>query len=149
MKTGRPKEHGHASGGRVSLTYQVWDSMKQRCENPNAQAYPSYGGRGIKICKRWHKFKNFLADMGEKPTGKQLDRKNNDGNYEPSNCRWATRKQQANNRRNSRKITYKGKTRTVAQWSQRLGMKTWVLYDRLGLGWSTKKALETPYIRRK
>jgi hypothetical protein len=73
--------------------------MRSRCLNPNYDKYPFYGGRGITICERWNSFENFLADMGERPEGLTLDRRNNDGNYEPSNCRWATALEQRHNRR--------------------------------------------------
>lgn len=81
-------------------TFISWCVMKSRCLNPNATAYNRYGGRGIRVCKRWlRSFKNFLEDMGERPTGKSLDRRKTTGNYTPKNCRWATPKEQANNRR--------------------------------------------------
>lgn len=79
-------------------TYHIWRTMKQRCLNPNATAYHRYGGRGITVCERWLTFENFLADMGERPDGLCLERVNNNGNYEPGNCVWATRKAQAANR---------------------------------------------------
>lgn len=73
--------------------------MRQRCQNPRSVDYPTYGGRGIRVCERWQDFRNFVADMGERPTGKSIDRINNDGNYEPANCRWATPKEQCETRR--------------------------------------------------
>ena len=92
--------HGHKpKNGKPSPTYVSWRDMKARCQNSNHKYYSYYGGRGIKVCERWQDFTNFLADMGEKPEGLTLDRVNNDGNYEPGNCRWTTRKQQTHNRR--------------------------------------------------
>jgi hypothetical protein len=87
--------HGKAN----TPIYRLWKSMKNRCFNVNNKSYLDYGGRGITVCERWLKFENFFADMGERPQGKSLDRINNNGGYEPSNCRWATSKQQVHNRR--------------------------------------------------
>ncbi len=93
---GKQKTHGYTG----TPTYVSWERMLSRCRNPNSDRYSDYGGRGISVCERWIKFENFLADMGERPADKTLDRyPNNDGNYEPTNCRWATAKQQALNRR--------------------------------------------------
>ena len=90
-------------GLRKTKEYQIWSSMMTRCSNKKTKCYKNYGGRGIKVCKRWLKFENFYNDMGCRPSNKHsIDRVNNDGNYEPSNCRWATIKQQANNRRNKK-----------------------------------------------
>lgn len=96
--TGTEPKHGHASRKRgLSPTYQSWRGMWTRCTNPNVKSYKDYGGRGIRICKRWESFENFLADMGERPQGLTLDRINVNGDYKPSNCKWSTRKEQAMN----------------------------------------------------
>lgn len=92
-------KHGHNCVGKRSSEYCSWIHMIQRCENRNVINYKDYGGRGIKVCERWHDFRNFFADMGHRPEGLTLERLDNDGNYEKSNCVWATRKEQAINKR--------------------------------------------------
>ncbi len=99
-KCATPPAHGHNRRNNRSGTYHSWVAMKTRCTNENAKKFASYGARGIKVCKRWQSFENFLADMGERPEGKTIDRyPDNDGNYEPGNCRWATPKEQRANQR--------------------------------------------------
>ncbi len=122
-------KHGHTIGVcqsngkiKVSSTYQSWISMRQRCFNKKHTAYKRYGGRGITICKSWDDFANFLEDMGERPECLTLDRIDNDKGYSPDNCRWATRRQQQNNRINNRLIEHNGKTKTLSQWSRELKM---------------------------
>lgn len=98
--------HGHASSGNETLTYKSWQSMKQRCKNKKHIYFHNYGGRGIKVCTQWDRsFESFLSDMGERPAGTSIDRVDNNGNYELSNCRWATPTQQQHNRRDNRCAT--------------------------------------------
>ncbi len=101
--------HGHSTAHKTSRTYYSWAAMKARCANPKKPNYKWYGGRGIKVCERWEKsFKAFLEDMGERPNGTTIDRwPNNDGNYEPGNCRWATYQQQRDNQRRTISIQNK------------------------------------------
>jgi hypothetical protein len=125
-------------------TFKSWQSMKDRCENSSNIGYARYGGRGIAVCARWQSFENFLADMGERPAGTTIDRIDNDGNYEPGNCRWATQVEQSNNRSSSRLLTHKGETMTVAEWAERTGMKHATILHRLNRGWSVSDALDKP-----
>ena len=132
-------------GGASTPTYRVWLGMKQRCDNPNEKFYAHYGGRGIVVCKRWQKFENFLADMGPKPDGAHsIDRKDNNGDYKPSNCRWSTWVEQANNKRNNRVLEYQGRRQTVSEWARELGLKASTLHRRLGIGWSAADVLTRP-----
>lgn len=118
--------------------------MLSRCLNPNAPHYADYGGRGITVCERWREFSNFYADMGAKPPGLTLERIDNDKGYSPENCRWATREEQARNRRSNRLITYEGVTATLAETARRVGMGVTTLRGRLDAGWSVEEAITKP-----
>jgi len=111
-------KHGHAKV--KTREYYSWLAMKQRCLNPKNPSYKDYMGRGIKVCDRWLKFENFLEDMGLRPIGTSLDRKDNDGNYEPGNCKWSTRKEQASNQRGQAVdfIKTKGMYREFLEWKK-------------------------------
>ncbi len=111
--------------------YETWCSMKRRCQSDTTKNWSDYGGRGITICDRWKMFENFFFDMGEKPEGMTLDRVDNNKGYSPENCRWASRTEQANNRRSNRWITYNGETLTLKQWAEKLGLNYRVIWARL------------------
>jgi len=134
-------KHGHSANDKISSTYNAWNSMQTRCTNPSAKYFERYGGRNITVCKRWGTFKEFLADMGEKPKGKSLDRIDNEGNYEPSNCRWATLQEQAGNQSTSRRYTFLGQTCCISEWARRSGVSRNVLLHRLNKGWPIEKAV--------
>jgi hypothetical protein len=148
----RYKHGGTPRGGRMS-EYRIWGTMLDRCHNPKAQRYPEYGGRGIAVCDQWRGeggFANFLADMGRKPTPKhEIDRTDNDGPYSPENCRWATRKEQMNNTRKTRRLTFRGRTQTVSQWCEELGVSKATVFRRLADGWTTERAMTEPPDTRK
>ncbi len=133
--------HGHTRGYKVTLTWRSWRQMRQRVLNPNYGPYKNYGGRGIKICPAWDSYEQFLSDLGPRPPGTTLERKDNNGNYEPGNCVWATPKTQAYNRRTNLWLTFKGRTQTLVQWASELGMKKNTLSRRLKAGWSVEEAL--------
>lgn len=138
-------KHGHSAGGSRSKTYMAWDAMRSRCNNPEHAAYDDYGGRGIKVCERWSKFENFLADMGEKPAGLSLDRKENSLGYSKENCRWATKAEQNRNTRSNRMVTHGGVTRCIAEWSELKGWPHHVITSRLRSGWSESRAVTEPW----
>ena len=123
--------------------YYVWEKMRDRCNNKNAHNYKNYGGRGIKVCERWNSFARFVNDMGERPEDTTLDRINNDGNYEPGNCRWATRKQQSRNMSRNRNLTHDGLTMCVEDWAPHIGIKENALRIRLKR-WQVATALSLP-----
>ncbi len=162
LRSGRVKSCGCLNSEVSSLRYQTvnlshgktgtpefsaWLMMKSRCSNANNHAYHHYGGRGITVCDRWAKFEAFLDDMGPRPTpAHSIDRINNDGSYEPGNCRWATRKEQANNRRTNRTLSMFGTSLTVSEWIDTgiCGTGKNTLRSRLAGGWAPQLALLKP-----
>jgi hypothetical protein len=126
--------------------HKTWLSMKNRCLNPNDTRFADYGGRGITICDKWeNSFETFYADMGPRPEGCSIDRIDVDGDYEPSNCRWATDTEQRRNKRNNHLITHKGETKTLAEWSEITNIKYATLKIRINkLKWPVERALTEP-----
>jgi hypothetical protein len=132
---------------RHSDEYRIWTHIKTRCFNPRVPEYGNYGGRGISMCDRWrNSFESFLLDMGERPTAEHsIDRfPNNDGHYEPGNCRWATTKEQANNMRSNRKVTIGCETRNMSQWADEIGVTREVIFKRLKRGKAGAELLAKP-----
>lgn len=123
--------HGQTKEGNISSVYGIWVSMKQRCNNPKDKGFKNYGGRGIKVCKRWGKFANFFSDMGEKPKNLSIERIDNSKGYSPDNCKWATRTAQARNSRQNHTIEYQGKTMCISEWAEELGVNCSTLRGRL------------------
>lgn len=148
MKKGRDSLHAsHRTHGRSRTPeHCIWQNMIYRCYTPTCPGYRRYGGRGIKVCRRWKEsFEAFIQDMGPRPSAAHtVNRINNNGHYTPKNCRWATKKEQANNRRNSRPLKYKGQRKNLCEWAEIFGLDKATLHGRLRRGWSVKKALETP-----
>lgn len=137
-------KHGHFVNGQGTKTYEAWSAMKARCDNPKNKFYARYGGRGIAYCEAWKVFENFLADMGDAPEGLTLDRKDNDGGYSPKNCRWATWRQQHNNKRNVVRWTLNGITKTRQEWCEEYEINSCTVTNRLKRGWDMEKALTFP-----
>lgn len=139
-------KHGACAGDQESRTYRAWIEMKVRCSNKNKIAWQNYGGRGIQVCDRWlHSFENFLADMGECPSDRSLDRIDNGSGYSKDNCRWATKVEQNNNKRSNRWFEHDGKRMTIGQWGRYMGWPKWVIYNRIDSGgMSFKEAITTP-----
>lgn len=135
--------HSHARRGAHTPEYRAWRSMINRCTNPNVPNYHSYGGRGITVCESWFDFASFISDMGTRPTGMSLERVNNEMGYSPENCIWATREQQANNRRTNKYITHNGMTQTISQWAREKGIAKDVIGWRLKKGMPVEEILKT------
>lgn len=129
-----------------SAEYGVWSGMIQRCTNPKRSKFKRYGARGIKVCTRWlESFESFLTDMGNRPSSRHtIERKNNDGDYEPGNCVWIVKEEQAKNSSLTIKLTFNGETLCMSDWARRVGILPSRLSRRLKDGWSLEDALTTP-----
>lgn len=140
-----PKKHGEAgksSRSYISPEYRCWLGIRSRCLSPTNPRYSYYGGRGITICERWESFENFLADMGRKPSPQHsIERKENDGDYTPDNCKWATKSEQALNRRSSVFIEFEGERLRPHEWSKKLGIPLWKIHQRHSLGQPPERIL--------
>lgn len=135
----RMRQHGL---GNTPLA-AVWRAMINRCHNPKSTAYRRYGARGIWVCQRWREsFLAFVEDMGSRPDGHQLDRTNNDGNYEPGNVKWVLPQANQRNRSDNRLLTHDGHTRTITEWAEVTGIKMGTIWKRLELGWSAERTLD-------
>jgi len=138
---GRDPDHGHFVGKTASPTYESWRKMMTRCYNPRSVQFPYYGGRGIRVDVRWHDFRWFLADMGERPDGMCLGRQENDKGYGPGNCRWEDRLEQARNRRNVKWVEFGGRRLTLKEFADEVGLVPSVMYNRLGQGWTLEQTV--------
>lgn len=154
LSSGNTKSCGCAGKVRLSImntvhgmtgtkVYRAWQAMLNRCRNKNLPQYKDWGGRGIRVCKRWHRFENFLEDMGEPANNQSLDRVDNDGGYSKDNCRWATKKEQVRNKRSNRIIKFNGESKTLIEWAEGLGIDQASLRERISK-WPLDKALTEP-----
>ena len=150
--------HGYTRRGCRPTEYKIWEAMLRRCSNKNDPAYPRYGGRGIIVCGRWKfgtenktAFECFLEDMGKRPSKKHsLDREENNGNYEPDNCRWATSSEQACNRRNSEFFEFNGTVDVLKEICRKENVKYKAVWFRIKkLGWDIERAITTPNMRQR
>lgn len=137
----RVMTHGHTTKAGNSKTYRIWSNMGTRCNNPKADNFAYYGGRGIYVCAEWESFDRFLSDMGECPDGHSLDRKDSNGPYSKENCRWATPLEQANNTRRNRHLSIGQETMTMSEAARRFGTPVGTLWGRLKAGWSEAQAV--------
>lgn len=146
VDNGRKRSITH--GGANTVEYRAWKGLRARCNNKNNARYGLYGGRGIKVCKRWNHFVNFIEDMGRRPSkNHSIDRIDNDGDYCPENCRWANQTVQVRNSRRGLMIKYRGETRNLSGWCEHLNLPQSRTAQRLRNGWSIEEAFETPALK--
>ena len=146
LRSGHTKSCGclegyHKHGMSESREHNTWIGMRARCFNKSHRSYKYYGDRGITVCERWLEFENFYSDMGKQPDGLELERCDNNGNYELSNCKWATRIDQLYNRQNTVKVKHNGKICTMRDLSKASGIRPSIIRGRLRLGWSVDRAI--------
>lgn len=141
-------KHNHTTKTRSSPTYKSWHMMKQRCTNPQYTQYKDYGGRGIDIAPGWMYFENFLAYLGERPSGTTLERRDNDKGYWPGNCYWAPKREQQRNRRGNVWLELDGVRMLLTDWAAKIGLKDHSLSQRINHGWPLRAALCTPPLPR-
>jgi hypothetical protein len=139
-------KHGANRCHQRTPEYRAWSHMIERCTNPKSKGFINYGGRGITICDKWrNNFEAFFSNMGPRPYPEYtIERINNNGNYEPGNCKWATRQEQSENRRNVKKIELQGINRTISEWSRIFGINDETVRRRIKKGWIPKQAIITP-----
>lgn len=146
VSTDRVKTHSKSS----SATYSTWSSMISRCTNKNEFSFKNYGGRGISVCSRWlNSFESFLMDMGERPPGCSIDRMDNNGNYEPGNCRWSTDVEQCRNKRSNKLITCHGEIKCLADWLDVFNLSRCIYEGRIRRGWTDVEAITSTRPRHK
>lgn len=133
-------------GMHKTRVYRVWVAMRVRCNNPKDPSFHNYGGRGIAVCERWNSFSNFIADMGDRPSGYDIDRIDNNSDYCPENCRWVTRRENLRNTRQTRMLTHNGETLSMREWGERYGIAHTTLKYRIDTGMPVEQALTSkPY----
>lgn len=144
-REGNQRTHGLTD----SSLYCIWTNIKTRCFNPNSPSFKNYGGRGIVMCKEWAaSFPVFVRDMGERPSGMTIERKDSNAGYFPENCKWATHQEQQNNRRNNRRVEHLEKNLTVAEWSRELGLSASLMYSRIERG-ATGSSIFAPVLKKR
>lgn len=145
------KHPNYVHGQTKTRLHKIWESMHARCEYKKHPYFSDYGGRGIAVCKEWKEFVPFRDwAMANGYSGNlTIDRKNHDGDYTPDNCRWATMKEQQNNKRSNHLVTLNGETHTITEWAELLSIKKTTIKERLKCGWTDEEALTTPVRKRK
>lgn len=139
------KQRQPTHGMTKTPEYSSWMNMRTRCQDTSAINYHLYGGRGIRVCERWKSFQRFIEDMGRRPSSRHsIERKNNNGDYTPDNCVWATKEEQGRNKRNNRILTVKGESKPLVVWAQECGIKESMIQERLRRGWNEEDAVLIP-----